>query len=173
MFHYLLIFFLISLVAPIESVHALVPIESLVLGNFAETYSEAESDPLSYVFGRDKFQPEINSYKRELALYRGFSVEGKNTQNYCKINRQIRYKSEWEKVQVMRSMLSEIQYIGLDITARAIPQYAKALEFSKDEYINLIDGLVGNFCSANLSVISKKELRNNLVVKFDKANTFK
>jgi hypothetical protein len=173
MFHYLLIFFLISLVAPIESVHALVPIESLVLGNFAETYSEAESDPLSYVFGRDKFQPENKSYKRELALYRGFSEEGKNTQNYCKINRQIRYRSEWEKVQVMRSMLSEIQYIGLDITARAIPQYAKALEFSREEYINLIDGLVGNFCSANLSVISKKELRNNLVVKFDKANTFK
>ncbi|MBC7538334.1 MAG: hypothetical protein H7281_05910 [Bacteriovorax sp.] len=165
--------FILFLIAPVHFAWALAPIESLVLGNFAESYSENETDPLNYVFSRDKFQSTNAGYKRELALYRGFYEEGKNTLNYCKSNRDIHYSTEWEKVQVMRSMLSEIQYIGLDITSRALPQYAKALEFTRDEYINLIDGLVGNYCSSNLSVISKKELRNNFLVKFDKENNFK
>ncbi len=153
---------------------ALAPIESLVLGNFSESYSENETDPLNYVFSRDKaLGKKDEAFKRELALYRGFYEEGKNLNNYCKETRPIRYATEWEKVQVMRSLISEIQYIGLDITARAIPQYAKALEFTRDEYSNLVDNLVGNYCSANLSVISKKELKNNLMVKFDKENTFR
>ena len=168
------IIFLVLAIAPAQSLWALAPIESLVLGNFSDKYSEVETDPLNYVFTKD-LNPNstTKSYKRELALYRGFYEEGKNTLNYCSSNREIHYSSEWQKVQMMRSILSEIQYIGLDLTARAIPQYAKALEFSKEEYTNLVDNLVGNYCSANLSVISKKELRNNLLIKFDKENNFK
>jgi hypothetical protein len=114
-----------------------------------------------------------SEYKKELAVYRGFYEEGKNTLNYCKEVRPIRYATEWEKVQVKRSMLSLIQYIGLDITARALPQYAKALEYTREEYNNMVEGLVGNYCSTNLSVISKRELTNNLMLKFDKENNFK
>lgn len=153
---------------------ALAPIESLVLGNFSESYSENETDPLNYVFSRDLYAgKKSDTFKHELALYRGFYEEGKNMVNYCKEPRPVRYASEWEKVQVMRSTLSEIQYIGLDIATRAIPQYAKALEFSREEYGNLVDNLVGNYCSANLSVISKKELKNNFMIKFDRENSFK
>ncbi len=153
---------------------ALAPIESLVLGNFSEKYSENENDPLNYVFSFDKnIKIENIARKKDLALYRGFYEEGRNTLNYCKDRREIQYATDWQKTQVMRSMLSEVQYIGLDLMSRAIPQYAKALEFSKEEYNNLIEGLVGNFCSANLSVISKKELKNNLLVKFDRENTYR
>ncbi len=151
----------------------MVPIESLLLGNFSENYSENENDPLNYVFSRDRFQSTNASYKYELAMYRGFYEEGKNLNNFCKENRNIHYRSEWERAQVKRALFSEIQYIGLDIATRALPQYAKALEFTKEEYNNLVGGLVGNFCSANLSVISKKELLNNLLIKFDKENNFK
>ncbi|MFA6238653.1 MAG: hypothetical protein WC635_15065 [Bacteriovorax sp.] len=171
MFHWIIIFVL-SL--PLFNAWALAPIESLVLGNFSENYSENSTDPLNYVFTRDRSVQNVNmSFKRELALYRGFYEEGKNLINYCKSTREIHYSTEWQKVQVMRSVLSEIQYIGLDITTRAIPQYAKALEFSREEFQNLVEGLVGNSCTANLSVISKKELLNNLLVKFDKENNFK
>lgn len=164
---------LLTILVPVSS-WALAPIESLVLGNFSESYSENETDPLNYVFSRDQsLGKKSDAFKRELALYRGFYEEGKNLVNYCKEERPVRYGSEWEKVQVMRSVLSEIQYIGLDITARAIPQYAKALEFSREEYSNLVDNLVGNYCSNNLSVISKKELKNNFMIKFDRENTFK
>lgn len=157
-----------------SQVWALAPVESLVLGNFSESYSENVTDPLNYVFSREQsLGKNAESFKRELALYRGFYEEGKNLVNYCKDPRPVRYATEWEKVQVMRSTLSEIQYIGLDLTARAIPQYAKAMEFTRDEYVNLVDNLVGNYCSANLSVISKKELKNNLLLKFDRENTFR
>jgi hypothetical protein len=166
-----LILFLICM--PLRS-WALAPVESLVLGNFSENYSENETDPLNYVFSRDQSGGKKgDTFKHELALYRGFYEEGKNMVNYCKEPRPVRYASEWEKVQVMRSTLSEIQYIGLDLTTRAIPQYAKALEFTREEYSNLVDNLVGNYCSANLSVISKKELKNNFMIKFDRENTFK
>ena len=171
MFQKALLILILSL--PVQCVWALAPLESLVLGNFSENYSENETDPLNYVFSRDKYQSTNAGFKHELALYRGFYEEGKNTLNYCKSNREIHYSTEWEKIQVMRSTLSEIQYIGLDIVSRALPQYAKALEFSKDEYTNLIDGLVGNYCSVNLSVISKKELRNNFMIRFEKENNFK
>lgn len=168
-----IILFIIALVVFNQCAWALAPLESLVLGNFSENYSENETDPLNYVFSRDKYQSTNAGFKRELAVYRGFYEEGKNTLNYCKVNREVRYSTEWEKVQVMRSVLSEIQYIGLDIISRALPQYAKALEFNKEEYTNLIDGLVGNYCSANLSVISTKELKNNFLIKFEKENNFK
>ena len=121
---------------PLNHVWALAPLESLVLGNFSENYSENETDPLNYVFARDKYQSTDAGHKRDLALYRGFYEEGKNTFNYCKNYREIHYATDWEKLQVMRSTLSELQYIGLDITSRALPQYAKALEFTRQEYVN-------------------------------------
>ncbi len=153
--------------------HALAPVESLVLGNFTDAYSEGKTDPLNYVFSRDQaLAGNKSADKLSLATYRGFYEEGKNLTNYCKENREIRYSREWEKVQVKRSTMALIQYIGLDLISRAIPQYAKQLEFSKEEYSNMVEGLVGNYCSSNLSVISKKELLNNLMLKFDKENTF-
>ncbi len=162
------------LILPISKGHALASIESLVLGNFYENYSENITDPLNYIFNRENSLNGKNfEDKRELALYRGFYEEGKNIVNYCKENRDIHYATEWHKLQVKRSLLSEIQYIGLDITSRALPQYAKALEFTKEEYTNLVDGLLGNYCSANLSVIGLKELKNNMLVKFEKENNFR
>ena len=158
----------------ISKSYALAPIESLALGNFYENYSENLTDPLNYIFNREN---SVNGKhledKRELALYRGFYEEGKNIFNYCKDNRAIHYATEWQKLQVKRSLFSEIQYIGLDVTSRALPQYAKALEFTKEEYTNLVNGLVGNYCTANLSVIGLKELKNNMMVKFEKENNFR
>ncbi|MBP9679915.1 MAG: hypothetical protein KBD76_00805 [Bacteriovorax sp.] len=144
------------------------------MGNFSEQYSESDSDPLNYVFTRERGNKGSNrELKRELALYRGLYEEGRNMGNYCKKNRPITYGTEWQKIQVMRSILSDVQYIGLDLTSRALPAYAKALEFSKVEYEHLVQGLVGNYCSTNLSVISKKELLNNLLIKYDRESTYR
>ena len=119
------------------------------------------------------FKNADKGYRTELATYRGFYEEGKNLINYCKEPREIRYSSDWEKVQVMRSSVAIAQYIGLDLAVRALPQYAKALEFTSDEYKNFAESLVGNNCSSNISVISKKELLKNLFLKFEKENNFK
>lgn len=167
-----LFFFLMGLFS--QGAYALAPVESLVLGNFSEEYSENKSDPLNYVYSRDlTLKNSSSEFKKELALYRGFYEEGKNTLNYCRGGLDIRYITEWDKVQSKRSVMALIQYIGLDLTTRAIPQYAKALEFSSTEYANMIEGLVGNYCSTNLSVISKKELLSNLRLKYERENTFK
>ncbi len=152
---------------------ALAPVESLILGNFTDSYNERKTDPLNYVFNREfSLAGNKTEDKMSLASYRGFYEEGKNLTNYCKEKREIRYAKEWEKTQVQRSTMALIQYIGLDLMSRALPQYAKQLEFSREEYGNMVEGLVGNYCSANLSVISKKELLNNLYLKFDKENSF-
>lgn len=157
-----------------QSAFALAPVESLVLGNFSDDYSENKTDPLNYVYTRDLSLKNASvEMKRELAIYRGFYEEGKNTQNYCREAREVRYATEWEKVQVKRSVFALIQYIGLDLTTRAIPKYAKALEFTPDEYNNMVEGLVGNYCSTNLSIISKKELLANFRLKYEKDNNFK
>jgi len=157
-----------------QKAHALAPVESLVLGNFSEEYSENKTDPLNYVYSRDlSIKNSSREYKNELAVYRGFYEEGKNTANYCRENHMVQYATEWEKVQVKRSTMALIQYIGLDLITRALPQYAKALDYTRDEYVNMVDGLVGNYCSTNLSVISKRELLNNFYLKYDKENNFK
>lgn len=157
----------------VSKAHALVPVESLVLGNFSENYSEYESDPLNYVYARDLVNKSENKkYKESLAVYRGFYEEGKNTINYCALGNEIRYQTNWQKVQAKRSMMALIQYIGIDLSVRAIPKYAKALEFTREEYSNMVTGLVGNFCSSNISIISKRELLNNFFLKFDKENNF-
>jgi hypothetical protein len=166
--------FLISMVF-FNNAYALRPVENLVLGDFSDEYSESKSDPLESIFGREKLiqSKNVKDFKRELAIYRGFYLEGHSLELSCRTPKTIRYSLEWEKIQVLRSVISEVQYIGLDLASRAIPQYAKFFEFSDDEYQNLVDDLISNHCSANLSVISKKELKNNLFLKFKKENSFK
>ena len=172
--HQILLLIFISSSVFFQKVHALAPVESLILGNFSGSYSENKSDPLDYVYSREL---SIKNYSREskneLAQYRGFYEEGKNAINFCRQNPSVQYTGEWEKTQVKRSTMATIQYIGLDLISRALPQYAKALDYSRDEYVNMVDGLVGNYCSANLSVISKRELLNNFYVKYDKENNFR
>ncbi len=165
-------FFLILLTT--VSAYALAPVESLILGNFSEKYLESENDPLYYLFKHDEDlkATDIKNLHRSLAIYRGFYEEGKNLEKFCKNSTKIEYVNPLEKIQVERSITATLQYITLDLISRAIPQYAKYFEFTKEEYGNLVDGLVGNYCSSNLSVISKKELKNNLLLKFDKENSF-
>lgn len=153
--------------------YALLPVESLIFGNFANEYNEKIQDPLSYIFSRDQtLKNNTTQFKKELAIYRGFYEEGKNLENYCKQKRSIEYDNEWKKLQVKRAYFSLIQYIGLDIATRAISQYAKKLDYNDEDFENLVNGLVGNYCSNNLTVISKRELTNNFFLKFKKENSF-
>ncbi len=154
------------------NLYALVPVESLVLGSFKESYIEHSDDPINLILGQGQRTGVSIDFKKELAIYRGHYEEGKNLVNSCKNPFPIRYVTEWEKVQAKRTVISGLQYVGLDLLTRAIPQYAKALDFKEDEYKNLVNNLVGNYCSQNLTVISIKELKNNLLLKYEKENNF-
>lgn len=170
--------FLLTILVLTNNSFALTPIESLILGDFSERYSENETDPLNYVFNKElSLEAKLDSAKDinriQLANYRAFYEEGKNLENTCTDASEIRFITEWEKTQAKRAMISTIQYVGLDLSTRAIAQYAKELEFTAGEYDNLTQGLVANYCSQNLSIISKKELLRNLKIKFEKENSFK
>jgi hypothetical protein len=160
-----LIFSLIS-----QDIFGLVPLESLVLGDLSDAYKKEATDPLNYIFTfRGKFKIE---QKRSLAYFRGFIEEGENLQNLCKVNYEINYRNQSEKDTVKRSMASALQYIGLDILVRALPQYAKFFEFSEKEYENLVNGLVGNYCSKNISIMSIRELKKNMMFNFNLGEDF-
>lgn len=157
-----------------NTAYGLVPIESIILGNFSKKDKVEISDPLDYIFQMEHIedQEKIADHREYLALYRGFYEEGAALDNRCKDRPEAIYASSNDKERVTRSMMATLQYIGLDIAVRAIPKYAKYFEFTNEEYMNLVDGLVGNWCSQNLTIISLKTLKDNFKVKFENENTF-
>lgn len=165
---------LLFLVALIGESHSIVPLESLLLGDLSEQYKEKVTDPIAYIF-RDfnasieitKKSDPLYSYKEKLSIYRGFAEEAENLNNFCKERPKVQYPVKWDREQAKRSFLATLQYIGLDLTMRAIPKYAKFFEFSRGEYINLGENLIGNYCSQNLSIISIRQLKKNWNIKYN------
>lgn len=142
---------------------ALIPLESLILGDLSDQYLQNEH-PIKKIFSTKKDYE--NNYTNFINLYRGFLSEGKNLDNFCKIKPTASFSTKINRDQAVRSILSTIQYIGLDITSKVIPVYARKLDFSNSEWDNLEDRLINNYCSQNLTVISLKQLKKNLSYRF-------
>ena len=166
-----IIFTLISF----QNGYALIPVESLVLGDFSADFGKELSDPLDKIF-REKEELTVEELAQEnkqiLGLYRGLYQQGKNLENYCERKPVATYNSTLDKDQATRTYLATLQYIGLDILVRSIAAYARKLEFSEIEYENLTDYLIGNWCTRNLSIISTKNLRKNMILRFQQENQF-
>ena len=60
-----------------------------------------------------------------------------------------------------------------DLSVRAIAAFAKKMEFSPHEFNNLVENIVGNYCSQNLSIISLSQLKENLLKRFQLSSNFK
>jgi len=159
---FLFIFLLNSLIT-----NALVPLENLELGDFSEQYKQEKTDPLNYIFTDDKKRTSgDDKNKYSLAFFRGLYEEGENLKQFCQSKPRVTYATPWERTQVKRAHIATLQYLGLDITTRAIVEYARYFEFSDSEFNNLVEGLTGNYCSTNTSVISISQLKKNFEVKF-------
>lgn len=154
--------------------HALVSLESVVLGDFSPKYSK-DKDPLDYIFKREENLSglELKTYRENLSLYRGFYEEGKNLLNQCKRPYEIRYESLWHKSQVKRALGASMQYALIDLSTRALPVYAKYFEFDQEEYQKMVEGLVNNHCSDNLSILSKRTLKKNFLYRFQNDSDFR
>ena len=101
--------------------------------------------------------------RERLALYRGLIEEGKNLEDFCQRRRPvIRYTDTWTRDQSIRSTMATVQLIGLETTTKAIAKYAEYFQFDSSDYTNLVDNLVGNFCSKNISVMSVNQLREKM-----------
>ena len=106
-----ILLFLISFSWPI---FALVPLESILLGDFSDQYRDKETDPIEYIFSTIRSSTEVGSkdfeHRRKLALYRGFFEEGQNLKNLCKVKPKVQYSVDWDRRKVVRSLLATLQY---------------------------------------------------------------
>lgn len=156
-----------------QQVWALVPLESLLLGDFSKSYEQEITDPLYYIF-RDRRREEQSTshdpkHREKLlkfVLYRGLIDEGHNLNNKCKQRPVLDYATKNERTNAKRVYLSALQYLVLDLTTEYIARYAQYFDFDDTSYAHLVDNIVGNYCSENLTTISLRQLKKNMLVRF-------
>jgi hypothetical protein len=152
---------------------ALIPIENFVLGDLSDYYSKEKQDPLNSVFTalektrQSSGRKELLQSKEKLSYYRGLIEEGGNLINYCPRAGKVEYATRYDRDQAVRSIFAHLQYRGLDYTIRALGKYAQYLNFTKQEYRNLVNNMVGSSCSQNISIISLSQLKKNMMARFD------
>lgn len=159
------------LVLMATNLFALTPLDSQLYGDFSKSYIEEKSDPLTYIVR--PIPGDLKSHQSHLILLRAHYSEAERLKNRCSDEvTPVSFRTIWDEESAIRSYISLLQYIGLDITTRAIAKYAKELSIDETQYEQLATNLVGNYCSGNLSVISLKELKNNLMVKYQYPNSY-
>ena len=142
-------------------VHALVPLEGIIYGDVKNIQ---QYDPLSNVFtGSAVVEPELENKKerKKLEEYIGLYRQGTNMLYRCELSSPAKYINPWQEETARRIVVATLQYIGLDVSMRAIVEYSKLLEYSKSEFETLTNNLIKNTCTQNLSVYSLKLLKNN------------
>jgi len=140
----------------------IVPIEDVLLGSALE---DGKFDPLGSIFKKiNKTQTEE---VRKLRSFYFKTNEAENLKNSCELYQGIDFASTWQEKQAQRSITSTLQWIGLEITSKAIGALANELQMDKTEFSRLSSNLVKNYCSKNISVISLKNLEEKLFKFFE------
>jgi hypothetical protein len=143
---------------------ALAPIEGILMG---EAHPDYQLDPLSYVF-RDLNDVSNDQENRKLKLYHHLYTQGLNLSEQCGILGAPSYATSWQEAQAKRSIIANLQYLGLDLTVKAIGAYAKELTLSEEEFLKLKKNLIGSYCSKNVTVYSLRNLETSLQKAYDK-----
>ncbi len=166
--YYISVIFFLSLLSS-SFVFALRPIEGIIFGNVEDI---RQIDPL-----RGSLTPEYITGKEtdeNISLidnYIGTFKQGTNLHYRCEKDLKLNYLTKWDFSSASRSIVSTLQYMGIDLTVKAIAYYAKKLEYTKDQYDNLTYNLINNMCSQNVSVYSIDLIRDNFSEQW-KRNTF-
>ena len=131
---------------------SLVPLEGIIFG---DVRNFEQYDPfvgmLSYNYSVSKNnENDVEKMKFYQALYK----QGYELESSCRNTERLRYSNSWYKFVAAKSVAATLQYIGIDITVRAIAAYAKKLELNEEQYSNLVHNLTTNSCSQNISVYS-------------------
>lgn len=151
----------------------LVPLESLILGDVSDNYGDEKDDPFSSILDQSKNDDHSQAaYKEALALYRGHITEAINLKNSCENNHTTFYPTSWDQDQSIRSFVAGLQYMGLDISTRALVDYALKFNFTEEEFERFVDSIIGNYCSKNITVIGAKALKSNFLLKFSNKETY-
>lgn len=137
---------------------ALVPVEGILLG---EAVNEYQQDPLSFIFN-DIYDKSAVGENTKVRLYQSSLKQGVFLQESCSLYPAPTYATTWQEKQAKRSMVSTVQYIGLDTSIKAIGAYADKLEMTEESYKRLTTNLVKNYCSKNTTVFSLKRIEEAL-----------
>lgn len=137
---------------------ALVPVEGILLG---EAVNEYQQDPLNFIFN-DIYDKSLVGETTKVRLYQSTLKQGVFLQESCSLYPAPTYATSWQEKQAKRSMVSTVQYIGLDTSIKAIGAYADKLEMNEESYKRLTTNLVKNYCSKNITVFSIKRIEEAL-----------
>ena len=130
-------------------------------------------NPLVSIFDFRKSKGDDDLASRlSLGRYRGFYEEGEELGNFCKTSYKVKFLKLLNKLQFNRTVFSTLQKIGIDQTIKAISSYAKELKISEDSYANMVNNFVGNFCSNDTTIMSKKKINQLFFKQFEKKNQF-
>lgn len=154
-----------------NSAWALAPLEGLLKGSVR---SVSQNDPLKNLFTQQFFAQgtsESQAALEKVDNYKALFVLGNKLEDTCSQERFYTYENVWQEQEARRSVAATLQYIGLDVSSRAIVEYAKAFNLEQKKFENIVDNLIINSCSDNITVFSKKLLRNNLMEMWESKNT--
>lgn len=151
---------LVGILALIHSLSAsaLVPVEGILMGEANQDY---QLDPLNYIF-KDVIPKGQEGEKTKLKKYYSSFTTSEALEHTCEILKPSTYPTPRAETQAKRSVVSSLQYLGLDLTIKAIGAYAKKLEIGSEDYNRLSKNLVTNYCSKNLTVMSVRNVEKSL-----------
>ncbi len=170
MFKFYRFLLLIFLLSSGFNLWALMPIEQLISSPYNVKHL---SSPVESVFKNSSnvVVKQIEE-RRKLFDFIAFYREGDRLQRHCVRSTKPIYRSSWERVQKKRTILANLQYVALESVASALAQYAKDFEFSREQFRNMADGLVSNYCSKNTTIRSLKYLKADLISRFSSSDKF-
>lgn len=138
-----------------SSAWALKPIDGIIMGKVSD---QEQIDPLSEYFSQDEnIKDEENSLKLAFEVF-----EGKELERSCKSSKKLSFSTNAKEQSAMRAIVASSQFIVLDRVIRNIARLAKTVSMSSDDYNQLTENLVQNFCSQNITVYGHRLMKNNL-----------
>jgi hypothetical protein len=140
------------------SAWALKPIEGVLLGEASE---DLQHDPLKLIFS-ESFDKNLPLENQRVKLFREQYIQGIKLKESCNYYSESKYSSPWKEKQSRKFIASTLQYLGLDLTVKAIGAYAGRNSIDEADFSKLASNLVRNYCSKNLTVFSLKLLEKNL-----------
>lgn len=155
--------------APREA-QSLTPLKGLLLGNLED--EKLAKDPLPFLMtsGDSAFSRSQKGslYKAQLARYRGFFEEGENLINNCHAIGPVRYATPFEREQAKRGILASLQYYAIDHLISALAKSAALRSVGQTKFTSFVDYMIGSYCSANMTIISHRELRRQFLSRFER-----
>jgi len=169
---------ILFIILQVPRADALTPLESIILGDLSSYYKEEQTDPMSFLFAINENDLDSRrravGHRRRLNLTRALINQGKNLELSCqKHTHKLYYAKDWDFEQAKRSTIASMQFLGLDLTVRALAKYAQHFEYTEDQFKKFSERLVNESCSANMTLISRTQLKKYFFNKFIRDNNFK